>query len=208
MNSAILSVVSSGLEILLNQRLYQDDGLKPLRKNLIGKTLVVHLREFPQPLILLFGEQQLNLVTVWHAQADCHVTTHLRALIRLRDQAYFTDMIRQGELSVTGDLQLLNQFAALIAAADQDLVDIFAPYTGDIIAQGMHTLWRRAVHFAQHNLAVQPRYLAETLTEEWRLLPGRLETTWFCTEVDHVKDEIEFLSSRITALEHKCHSVR
>ena len=52
-------------------------------------------------------------------------------------------------------------------------------------------------------LARQQRYVAETLTEEWRLAPGALEVAWFAEETTAVERDVAALTKRLEKLEGK-----
>jgi ubiquinone biosynthesis protein UbiJ len=62
---------------------------------------------------------------------------------------------------------------------------------------------RRAFAFFRTDLQRKQVYLAETLTEEWRVTPGALELAWFAEEVDAMTRSLDALSARIAQLEAK-----
>ena len=52
-------------------------------------------------------------------------------------------------------------------------------------------------------LRQQQHYLAEAITEEWRMAPNLLEVMWFHEEVDATARATEALSSRLATMETK-----
>ncbi|WP_312544155.1 ubiquinone biosynthesis accessory factor UbiJ, partial [Pantoea eucalypti] len=94
----LMPLITAGLETALNRILYRDRGLKPARQRLNGKVLTLRLTEFSYPLVLVFSEQQLDVLADWQDSSDCTVITSLKTLTKLRDRQQLTPLIRSGEL--------------------------------------------------------------------------------------------------------------
>ena len=120
-----------------------------------------------------------------------------------RQRQQLTRLLRSGALDVEGDLQVVQNFSALLDMAELDPAEYLAPWVGDIVAQGMSQSARRAFAFFRTDLQRKQVYLAETLTEEWRVTPGALELAWFAEEVDAMTRSLDALSARIAQLEAK-----
>ena len=131
------------------------------------------------------------------------MSTRLSLLPKLRDRQQLTGMIRSGELEVEGDLQVVQQFSALIDMAELDPAEYLAPWTGDIVAQGISNVARRGLQLLRGDVQRKQRYLTETLTEEWRVAPGRLEMAWYGEEVDALERQASQLEQRLLQLEAK-----
>ena len=196
-------LLTAGLETALNHILYRDRSMKAARQRLSGKVLSLSLQEFSQPMTLVFSEQQLDVLGEWQGNSDCTVKTSLRTLPELRDRQQLTRLLRSGALDVEGDLQVVQNFSALLDMAELDPAEYLAPWVGDIVAQGMSQSARRAFAFFRTDLQRKQVYLAETLTEEWRVTPGALELAWFAEEVDAMTRSLDALSARIAQLEAK-----
>lgn len=196
-------LLTAGLETALNHILYRDRSMKAARQRLSGKVLSLSLQEFSQPITLVFSEQQLDVLGEWQGNSDCTVKTSLRTLPELRDRQQLTRLLRSGALDVEGDLQVVQNFSALLDMAELDPAEYLAPWVGDIVAQGMSQSARRAFTFFRSDLQRKQVYLAETLTEEWRVTPGALELAWFAEEVDAMTRSLDALSARIAQLEAK-----
>ncbi|PIJ50804.1 hypothetical protein BL250_09780 [Erwinia sp. OLTSP20] len=199
----IMPLLTAGLETALNYVLYRDRGLKAARQRLTGRSLALALHGFSHPLILLFSEQQVDVISAWQDQADCTVRTHLSTLSRLRDRQQLATLIRHGELEVEGDLQVVQQFAALIDLAEPDPAEYLAPWLGDVVAHGVGTMLKKQLGFIQRDAVRKQRYLSEAITEEWRLAPGALEAAWFAEEVEALGRSLTDLDSRLDKLEAK-----
>lgn len=196
-------LVTGSIETAINTLLWREKALKPARQRLIGKVLRIELKEFSSPLVLVFSERQVDVLGAWEGEADCTVITRVSVLPRLRNRQQLTALIRNNDLEVQGDLQVVQNLVSLADLAEFDPAELLAPYTGDIAAEGVSKLLRGGAKFVQHGLARQQRYVAETLTEEWRLAPGALEIAWFAEEAMAVERELAALTKRLEKLEGK-----
>ncbi len=196
-------LVTAGLESVLNTFLWRDRGLKAARQRLLGKVLRVELKEFSAPLVLVFSEQQLDVLGEWEGEADCRVITRLAVLPKLRDRQQLTALIRSGDLEVQGDLQVVQNWVALMDLAEFDPAELLAPYIGDIAAEGISKLFRGGGKLLKKGFERNQHYLAEAITEEWRMAPGPLEVAWFAEETAAVERAVNALSARLDKLEGK-----
>ncbi|WP_338559120.1 SCP2 domain-containing protein [Erwinia sp. E_sp_B04_7] len=196
-------LLTAGLETALNQILYRDRGLKAARQRLNGKSLAIVLAELKHPLIFIFSERQVDVLGEWSDTPDCTVKTQIATLRKLRDRQQLTSLIRSGELEVEGDLQVVQHFSALIDLAELDPAEYLAPWTGDVVAQGISQLARRSARFIRGDVQRKQDYLGQALTEEWRLAPGGLEAAWFAEEVDALSRDLALIETRLTNLEAK-----
>lgn len=196
-------LVTAGIESLLNTFLYRSTALKSARARLQSKVLRVELKGFSTPLVLVFSERQVDVLGAWEGEADCTVITHASVLPKLRDRQQLATLIRSGELEVQGDIQVVQNFVALADLAELDPAELLAPYTGDIAAEGISKALRGGAKFLCHGVQRQQRYVAEAITEEWRLAPGALEVAWFAEETAAVERAVDALAKRLEKLEAK-----
>lgn len=196
-------LVNAGLESVLNTFLWRDRGLKSARQRLLGKVLRVELKEFSSPLVLAFSEQQIDVLGEWEGEADCRVITRLAILPQLRDRQQLTALIRSGDLEVQGDLQVVQNWVALMDLAEFDPAELFAPYIGDVAAEGISKVFRGGSRLLKKGFSRHQQYLGEAITEEWRMAPGPLEVAWFAEETAAVERAAEALSARLDKLEGK-----
>ena len=199
----VTPMITAGIEGGLNAFLYRDRALKSARQRLQGKVLRVALREFSTPLILIFSERQVDVLGQWEGETDCSVTTRLSVLPELRNRQQLTALIRRGDLEVEGDIQVVQNFASLMDLAEFDPAELLAPYIGDIAAEGLSKVFRSGARIVKKSVGRNQRYLAEAVTEEWRMAPGSLEVAWFAEETDALARSLDALISRLDTLEAK-----
>ncbi|OCJ32538.1 SCP2 domain-containing protein [Serratia sp. 14-2641] len=191
------------LETSLNSLLFRDRSMKTARQRLAGKVLRIELQELSSPLVLLFSEQRVDVLGQSEDSADCTVRTRVPVLLKLRDRQQLSPLMRSGELIVEGDIQVVQQLVGLLDLAEWDPAEWLAPYVGDIAAQGVSQIVGKGLGLLKSGLQSQQRYVAETLTEEWRMAPGPLEVVWFNEEVDATVRSVDALIARLDKLEGK-----
>ena len=143
------------------------------------------------------------MLGAWEGEADCTVRTRLSVLPQLRNRQQLTALIRSGDLEVEGDLQVVQNTVTLCDLAEFDPAELLAPYTGDVVAEGFSKVLRGGARFLLHGAQRQQRYVAEVITEEWRLAPGPLELAWFAEETAAVERTLAALEKRLETLEGK-----
>ncbi len=55
--------VTAGIETALNTFLWRDKALKPARQRLLGKVLRVQLQDFATPVVLVFSERRVDVLS-------------------------------------------------------------------------------------------------------------------------------------------------
>ncbi len=189
------------LETSLNSLLFRDRSMKAARQRLAGKVLRIELQELSSPLVLVFSEQRVDVLGQSEDSADCTVQTRVPVLLKLRDRQQLSPLMRSGELIVEGDIQVVQQLVGLLDLAEWDPAEWLAPYMGDIAAQGLSQIVGKGVSLLASGIRSQQRYVAETLTEEWRMAPEPLEVVWFNEEVDAAARSVDALIARMDKLE-------
>ncbi|WP_426507178.1 ubiquinone biosynthesis protein UbiJ [Serratia proteamaculans] len=191
------------LETSLNSLLFRDRSMKAARLRLAGKVLRIELQELSSPLVLLFSEQRVDVLGQSEDTADCTVRSRISVLLKLRDRQQLSPLMRSGELIVEGDIQVVQQLVGLLDLAEWDPAEWLSPYIGDIAAQGITQVLGKGANLLKTGFQRQQHYVAETLTEEWRVAPGPLEVVWFNEEVDATVRNLEALIARMDKLEGK-----
>jgi ubiquinone biosynthesis protein UbiJ len=194
-------LVTAGIETALNTFLWRDKALKPARQRLLGKVLRVELKSCRRRWCWSSANVRW-MCWAWEGEADCTVITRLSVLPQLRNRQQLTALIRSGDLEVQGDLQVVQNTVALCDLAEFDPAELLAPYTGDIVAEGVSKVFRGGARFLLHGAQRQQRYVAEAMTEEWRMAPGPLELAWFAKK-PRLLNALSALEKRLETLEGK-----
>lgn len=195
-------VVTASLEVLINKAL----KLNTKQINLSGlsqKTLSLKLAELPFPLSFTVNHSvKLSEVIVRTEidNSDCVINTSISTLKRLKAQASLTQLIKQDQLDVQGDLTIAQQFANIAQSLEIDWQTELAKHLGDIPTHNL-------LHFGNkvtNKLSVTGKKLqadvGEYLIHEKRLVVTSSQVKAFNQEVASVAKEIDNLSTRVDTL--------
>ncbi|OCQ53430.1 SCP-2 sterol transfer family protein [Photorhabdus australis subsp. thailandensis] len=202
-NSTLMPVLTAVMETSLNHLLYSEPVLRQARMRLVGKVLSIGLKEINTPFTLVFSEKQVDVLSQWTVSADCTVKTNFSALLKLRDRQQLSGLLHRGEIVIEGDMQVVQQWSVLLDMVEWDLAHYLSPYFGDIAAESISQVVKKGFQFVSGSITCQKNYLAETLTEEWKLAPNKLEVAYFSEEVSVLTDDIRQIEQRLAVLEEK-----
>jgi ubiquinone biosynthesis protein UbiJ len=164
-----------------------------------GKALDVRLDGTPMALRLAAAEGQLRVTAPGEAPAAATLAGSPLAMIRLLGgdpQA----LIREGDVRMTGDTDVANQFRDLLHMARPDLEDELSKFVGDPVAHQLGNLARGFADWGARAAESLSRSVGEYLTEERRTLPTRPEAQEFFKDVDRLANDVERAEARLNRL--------
>ncbi len=197
-------VFTSSLELLLNKALSLSTNQLDLKK-LEQKTLAINLAEFNFPISLTVNQDNI-LVSGLTERADCTIHTSLKTLQALKAQQQITELIKQDELDLSGDIKVAQQFASLVENLDIDWQSELANHIGDIPTHKLMQLGRKVakkVQFASEQIQADA---SEYLVHEQRLLVTNSQIKVFNQDVTNISKQVEALEDRITRLTNHPHN--
>ena len=192
----VTGVMETGLNTLLKESPESKVALLRLK----GKIIHVHLNEVNKDLYFVFSQQQVDILSKFEGKADCYLALNLSVLPQLREQNNITQLIKQDKLVLEGDLNLAQQFSALLQELKPDIEEKLSQYTGDIVAHTLVSGVKNSACWVKKQITRQTRHAAEVLTEEWKITPAPLEIAHFCNQVSDVEVQLAELESRLTRL--------
>ncbi|WP_413113024.1 SCP2 domain-containing protein [Thaumasiovibrio sp. DFM-14] len=190
-------LLCASLESALNH--LATEASDPVLRRLRGRVLQITLNELSLTLTFVFS-QQIDVLGEYEGEPDCHLLLDLAVLPQLQQQARITQLIKQGQLDVHGDLALAQQFAELLQLLKPDWEEWLSQYSGDVLAHLLVSGGQRRVQALKRWHGEQQRHIAEVITEEWRLAPGPLEVMHFCDQVDDLRSALAQLEVRLERL--------
>ncbi|KJG55122.1 membrane protein [Photobacterium kishitanii] len=191
--------VTGAIETALNQLVKDDADSQRRLSRLRGKVISVTLNEFGKTLYFIFS-QQIDVLAVYEGDVDCQLALNLTVLPELRQQANVTQLIKADKLALDGDLQLAQHFSSLLSGLKPDFEEKLSHYSGDVVAHTVVSSVKSSGQFLQQRLLKRQQNLAQTLTEEWRLLPQPLEIAYFADQVDDLKSDVACFEARLNQL--------
>ncbi len=176
-----------------------------------NKALTLQIAEFNAPIIVMFSEQhpaQSNTayISVLSKQAeefaaDCEVSTSLQTLVKLKQaEQSITELIRQDQLDVIGDLKVAQNFAQFMETLEIDWQTELAEQIGDIATHKLVQLSQniaRKVSFFKEQVQADS---SEWLVYEKKLVVTGPEIRQHNTNVDNVVAQLSSIENRIVQL--------
>jgi ubiquinone biosynthesis protein UbiJ len=201
-------LMTSGIELAMNQLLKLDEDSQDRLKKLSGKSLQVTIKELPWPLLFTFSEQidvravlSSDIETSASESADCMIELNLETLPKLRDSSQLTQLIQEKQLSLIGDIYVAQTFSSLLKELDIDWEEQLSGYTGDVIAHQTFTSMRSVFDTAKTQIERGAIELGERLTQSDSIAVKPSEMSEFSKGVNDLRSAAERLSARITLLE-------
>jgi ubiquinone biosynthesis protein UbiJ len=202
-------LMTSGIELAMNQLLKLDDDSQQRLQKLSGKSLQVTIRELPWPLLFSFSEQ-IDVRAVMLSDTDLEQTTesvdclielNLETLPKLRDNSQLTQLIQQKQLNLIGDIYVAQTFSALLKDLDIDWEEQLSGYTGDVVAHQTFTSMRALFDTAKAQIEQGAIELGEHLTSSDSIAVKPSEMFEFSKNVNALRSDAERLSARLALLE-------
>ena len=191
------------IERLINRGIGLSSTARAMAVALDGETLDVRLDGTPLRLRLTAGEGRVR-VTAATGETPASATLSGSPLAMLRllggdPQA----LIRAGDVQMTGDTDVANQFRDLLHMARPDLEEELSKLIGDPVAHQLGNLARGIADWGARTAESVSRSVGEYLTEERRSLPTRPEVEEFYREVDRTSNDVERAEARLNKLKNR-----
>jgi ubiquinone biosynthesis protein UbiJ len=202
-------LMTSGIELAMNQLLKLDDDSQQRLKKIAGKSLQVTIKELPWPLLFTFSNQidvravitPDNDLEPISEPVDCLIELNLETLPKLRDSSQLTQLIQQKKLNLIGDIYVAQTFSALLKDLDIDWEEQLSGYTGDVVAHQTFSSMRALFDTAKTQIQKGAIELGEHLTQSNSIAVKPSEMMGFSRGVTRLRSSTERLSARIALLE-------
>lgn len=210
----ITGIIETGLNTLLKESFES----KAVLHHLNNKVIHVHLNELNKDCYFLFSKQNIpnhqksthaeaksfvDVLSNFEGEVDCYLALNLSALSQLREQENITQLIKQDQLVLEGDIRLAQHFSAFLSQLKPDIEELLSKYIGDVAAYTLVRGVTNGSHWIKSKVKQQLQYSAEVATEEWRFIPTALEIAYFCEEVTDIEKHAEQLDKRFKQLMEK-----
>ncbi|MFQ5634771.1 MAG: SCP2 domain-containing protein [Gammaproteobacteria bacterium] len=190
---------------LLNRGIHSRREAAELCESLVGKSLVVRIAGLPfGPLAVRIAAsyQGVMLTAADDGSAGPADATISGTAIELQ-RLMFADSeasIRDGRVSVDGDIDIAEKFRELLLTARPDLEERLAAWVGESAAFQVTNLARDFGDWALDTAEEVAWRAREYLQDDARHLPTPEEANEFCAAVDDLANDVERLEARIERL--------
>lgn len=193
-------IVTSLMQDSINNLVAKNGQVQPRLTRLHNKALGIHFSDLNKTLVFVFTDE-VKVVANFDGYLDCTVSLPLTIAPKLRDKSQFTTLLKQDKLHIDGDIDVIQQFVALLEELNFDVAEWLSTYTGDVVAHSLTTGVKSTISMLKSMTENQQRYFAEVLVEEWRFIPSALEVAFFADSVDEINTQTVQLEKRLNALE-------
>ena len=203
------SVAVAGLQTIVNRVLELDPELAQGLAELEGAVFEAHVLGVDKRFQLHPSATGVGVVLVGSdrqrpaAVPDVTISGPPFTLLRLLGSLDSVDGVLPPDVSISGELQLVQKLTSLAKRANIDWEEPLSKLFGDSVAHEVGRGVRGLVSWARAASETFSSDLGEYLREERRLTPTRLEVGDFATHVDRVRDDVERLELRVARLNRR-----
>jgi ubiquinone biosynthesis protein UbiJ len=159
------------------------------------KVIQVNLQTWSQSICLVFTDESVSVLTVAESP-DCVITTSVEGLKRLREKQSITDLIKQGDLDIQGDIKVAQQLAHVMEQLTVDWETALAGVIGDVptfhVTQFAKKLLTK-LHFIQQQSTADT---IEYLLHEKKLLVTQAEFKQQTQQIQQLTQQLEQLNDK------------
>ncbi|MBE2899094.1 SCP2 sterol-binding domain-containing protein [Pasteurellaceae bacterium 20609_3] len=191
---------SAVLETLLNQLIARSQNTAAHLQRLNERVLRLELNAPHIEHFLVFSATRVEVLNRYDGEVDCHVITNPSVLVPPPKKAQLSELINDKRIVLHGDLQVLQDFTALLNALERNPAELVAPYVGDVLAHKGTRLVSQAWAFFKQQSAVAQGQWGERLSEEWQVAMPATALSSFAAEVRALAQDEQRLAGKIAHL--------
>ncbi|MBT8108387.1 MAG: SCP2 sterol-binding domain-containing protein [Gammaproteobacteria bacterium] len=184
---------------VLNRNIRETTPARELCAKLDGTVVAIRVRDTALTAWFLVHDDTLELTTEHEGEPDVAITGSLITLARLAGNAGL-DVIRKGDLEISGDAHSAERFQRLLTFAKPDLEEELSTVVGDAAAHRVGEIVRGIGQWGRDARSTMGDNIREYLQEESRDAPSRYEVDRFASDVGRLRDDVERLAARIDRL--------
>ncbi|HHW7568166.1 TPA: ubiquinone biosynthesis accessory factor UbiJ [Mannheimia haemolytica] len=186
------------IETAFNALLKRSPYIEPNLRKLSGKVLKIALTSPKIDFFVLFGENRTDWLGSYEGEADCAVQLAFEILPKLADKQKLTELINNKSLVLTGDIQVLQHFTALLEQLEKDPAELLSPFVGDVVAQTSTDLAKKLLGKVKAQFEQNNQHLVENLIQERPVLVHRLQAVNFYDQVEELAQQAVKLEQKFT----------
>ncbi len=195
-------VATATLELIINKALSLNN--KPLSFTAVAhKTLTLELSEISFPLCFTIDNTASPVVIIVRSTteySDCSIKTSVSTLKKLKANQSLTDLIKQDELDVSGDIKIAQQFANIAQSLEIDWQTELAKHLGDVPTHKLLQFGNKITKSLAATGKQLEADISEYLVHEKRLVVTSSQINVFNQQTKDVASKVDSLSARIDKL--------
>lgn len=196
-------ILVASIETAVNQYIALDPEALAYFEDLEGKVIAINITGIAENLYLFPGFDGIMIFNEFDGEADTTLTGTPIALAKLGMASNAAPILFSGEVVISGDTRLGNQFKKILSKINIDWEEIISQYTGDIVAHQLGNVTRNFSKWFSRSKNSLQMDVAEYLQEEQHFVPANAEIEKFVRDVDNVRNSVERLEAKINRLLQK-----
>ncbi len=192
-------LMSACLELVSNHYLSLDENSSKRLSKLSGKVVAVQITPLPT-IYFNIESHQLDVLNHFEGQSDSQLKASVFSAVKLRDPNRLPELIKSGEVELTGDIRVIQQFAALFSDVEPDFEEKLSTLIGDAPAHLLVHQLQKLVEMIRVSSAQSVAKGAELAIEEWRIGVGKTEFNDFSCDISALKSQLNQFEARLKQL--------
>ena len=192
--------LTASIESALNRYLSLDPGALSRFSSLEGKVIAIEIKGIHKTLSLFPSADGFLVLTDYDGEADAIISGSPVSLAKMGLEKDPKDMIFSGEIEISGDTAVANEFNRLLSKIDIDWEEILAKNIGDIAAHKVGNLINGTNQWIKRSKKSVFLDTGEYIQEEIKLSPSNAELRKFINQVDEIREIADRLKVRIDIL--------
>lgn len=195
--------ITASIEGALNRYVSLDPQALLRFSALEGKVIAIEFKGLNKTLSIFPSADGFLVLTDFDEEADASIRGSLIAFAKMAIAKDPKDLLFSGEIEITGDAALANQFNRLLSQLDIDWEELLAKNIGDIAAHKIGNLFRDTTQWFKRSSNSVCLDSGEYLQEEVHLSPSNAELRKFINQVDELRESTDRLAAKIRIIKNK-----
>ncbi|PKI17798.1 ubiquinone biosynthesis accessory factor UbiJ [Colwellia sp. 12G3] len=196
-------VATATLELIINKALALNNNKSLSFSAVAQKTLTLELAELPFTLCFTVNTTPNQTVVIVRSStecSDCTINTSISTLNKLKANQSLTQLIKQDELDVIGDIKIAQQFANIAQSLEIDWQTELAKHLGDVPTHKLLQFGNKITKSLAATGKQVEADIGEYLVHEKRLVVTSSQLNAFNQKTKDVANKVNSLSARIDKL--------
>ncbi len=196
-------VATASLELIINKALMLNSNKAISFAGVSQKTLTLQLAELSFPLsftVNTASKPTSVIVSSLTERSDCTIQTSINTLKKLKANQSLTQLIKQDELDVSGDVKIAQQFANVAQSLQIDWQSELARHLGDVPTHKLLHFGNKITKSVASTGKKLQADIGEYLVHEKRLVVTNSQINAFNQQAKQISNQVDTLSERIDKL--------
>jgi ubiquinone biosynthesis protein UbiJ len=184
---------------MINRQIEAKTPAREICARLADRVMAIRVSNTALSVYLLVDEVKVRLATDYDQDPDVVISGSLLALTRLAGATGET-IIRQGDVEISGDAFLAQEFQKLLRYGRPDFEEELSAIVGDAAAHSVGEFLRGVGEWGREARTTMRQNVGEYLQEESRAVPTRDEVESFSEQVNVLRDDVARFEARLNTL--------